>query len=266
MRPEQGSPFFTVTAVVGSYGKTQLLVDTGASETVLADWFVKEQNIPLLADTVNGTDSGGAGFEAAKTTAAAIALSSGFTGASGPLVVVPTPPVFKQLGIGGIFSPQSFFGGKAVFLDFPGKTVFAGAAAEAAVKGRTPVEVVTLSPCSQEMPDKYLLAAFLNGVPVRLYIDTGGRSAAITREFSVKLGLKGGVTKDRAGAASRRKVVRLNGVGLKIGVISSAIPVDVEPRGVSCPEAQGKLGNDFFLQYGLLLNAERDNLSLFRDR
>ena len=92
---------FVVDVSLGQFGSTKMLVDTGASDVVLLDWFAKENQIPSQNINGQGKDSGGNSFELK------MAKVDSFTLESKPypissVIVVPTPKGLKELGIGGI--------------------------------------------------------------------------------------------------------------------------------------------------------------------
>ncbi|HEX4923814.1 MAG TPA: pepsin/retropepsin-like aspartic protease family protein [Bdellovibrionales bacterium] len=251
----QGMPFLTVEVSLDGTGPVKMIVDSGASETVLADWFVEERKIPLAGAAVKGTDSGGFSFEAKR--AAVRALTVGGTRREvGQLYVVPVPPPFRQLGIAGIFGPQEFFKGEAFTLDFPNKRL------ERGLRSGSGGRVLALTPCSEKQSNKYLVEAELNGIAGRFYIDTGGRSAAITPQFAKKLGTLATTSATRAGVGSTRVVQRIGSAELRLGGVVASVPVDIETKGVSCPTADGKLGNDFLKDYALGFSADRKTLTL----
>jgi hypothetical protein len=261
--PMEKGPYTLVEVDLGAYGKTKMIVDTGASETVLAQWLVEDAKIPVSASAEKGTDSGGAQFQASQAQVRSYAVGS--KAVTVPfLYVVPAPPQFKQFGIGGILSPQSVFSGTDVLIDPARIQILLGAEASAAVANKKPAATLAIRPCSKEMDNKYVVSASLNGVAGSFYLDTGGRRSAATAAFGARLGRIAGQKDERSGAASTRTVERLSGITLKLDLMETTIDLDLEPGGVSCPTADGKIGNDILKQYAILLPAARNEVRLFK--
>ncbi|MEQ1878443.1 MAG: hypothetical protein ABL958_17505, partial [Bdellovibrionia bacterium] len=178
--------------------------------------------------------------------------------------VVPTPAEFKLGNIGGIFSPQTYFDGETVLLDFPGKKILGGKFSGKWVQGKRKLEKIKIRPCSLDSDTKYLIDLTINGVDGSFYLDSGGIRSALTRDFKAKIGAIKGEPGKRVGVAGRRDVERLSGLRLAIGRINKKITADVEPDRVACRSADGKLGGDFLRRYALLLDKKRKTITFYQ--
>ncbi len=231
-----------------------MLVDTGASDTVLSDWFVKEHSIPLLADQGKGIDSGAHRIVIKFADVDSIELGKAHY-KLGKIIVIPSPAAFKSLGIGGILSPQSVFEGKSFTLDFPRSQIVFGDEAST----RTGEKISAIA-CSGK--NKYMVSARINGASGHFYLDTGGKGAAVTTAFATHLKQLKSQKGHRSGVGSEREVIRFEEVALEVGSLFTKIPVEVELKGVACSNADGKIGNDFLKNYAVSFNEKRDQIRL----
>lgn len=106
---------------------TLLLVDTGATETLLTRDFVSSLGLPLAA-VAPGTDHGGNPVPT-WTSAAPVSLALGmFETRLDSVPVVAAPRRFARLGIGGILCPQQLDPMAMLSLDFAAGVMTVGAA------------------------------------------------------------------------------------------------------------------------------------------
>src|SRR6185369_8115158 len=86
----------------------RFLIDTGASVHTLASWFVKDAG--LQADAARGTARGSTGQEAGIRVVRQtdLAIEGGRRLPLAEAIVVDFPPMFEQLRIAGLLSPQLF--------------------------------------------------------------------------------------------------------------------------------------------------------------
>jgi len=257
-----GTSFYSTNVILKPNFKTKMLVDTGASDTVIAEWFSQENKFEVSKTKEQGKDSGGVGFELNKTRLAGMTVGGQFF-KNEYFFIVPTPRQFKDINFGGILSPQKLFNGSDFVLDFPKNQMVSGTRLAAEMSKRKLVERLNLKPCSKDATNKYLVKALLNGNEAWLYLDTGGRRSAISQSFSKKLGDLQGTQSERAGVASIRSVVTVKGMEIVLGGTHLTAAIDIEPKGVSCSGADGKLGIDILRNYALLFNAERSSVSLY---
>ena len=251
------TPFFVTKVKVGNQLAT-MLVDTGASDTVLFDWFATKSGLSISESNHRGTDSGGNSFKLRMATVSGISLG-GKKKNTAMLPIVPTVSTFRELNIGGIFSPLSFFEKEELLIDFPKRSLVSASDAKNATLGRKPIAKLPLLPCGK----KYAVNAKINGVSGLFYLDTGGQRSVVTEAFSKKLGSLIGTNGERQGVASKRSVVSVSGVQLDFGGSVNPISIDIESKKIGCAPADGKLGNDVLGSYALSFNSERTELSLF---
>lgn len=262
--PLEKLPFSLIEVELKGHGKTRMIVDTGASETVLANWFADERKVKMKAEEAEGEDSGAKTFKMRKAESGELKVGDNVRNFSG-FYVVPVPAEFKLGDIGGIFSPQTYFEDQTVLLDFPGKKILGGKFSSKWVRGKRKIERIPIRACSLDTTTKYLVDLSINGVPGSFYLDTGGIRSAITRDFKAKLTVLGpGLKAQREGVGSKRDVERFEGLKLAMGSINKKIVADVEPDRVACRNADGKLGNDFLGRYALLLDKKRKSITFYQ--
>jgi len=104
----RGFPSPVVRVSIPGQAPAQFLIDTGASVHTLAEWFVKSANIP--ADLAKGTARGSTGKETTIRVARQtdLALEDGHRLPLEEAIVVDFPPMFAELRIAGLLSPQLF--------------------------------------------------------------------------------------------------------------------------------------------------------------
>lgn len=262
MFPLHQTPFFVTKVKIGENITTRMLVDTGASDTVLFHWFALKERVPVSAATGQGRDSGGRTFQLERASVPSLSLGNTVKPVSS-LVVVPTIDSFEKESIGGIFSPQSFFKDQEFVLDFPSRKMTGGTDSQRQLKPRKHVEGLALYPCSKK-GDKFAVNVTVNGVPGRFYLDSGDQRSVITREFADKLGPLSGRQSERQGVGSKRTVETVSGLIISMGSTTIAGEIDVESKGIACSVADGKLGGDVLGKFALFFSADRKEVHLYQ--
>ncbi len=235
LTPIPNTPFYTVDVSLGEFGHTKMLLDTEASETVIADWIVKKEEIPPYLGE-EGTE-----MMRAKVTEIRLGRKSKTVKF---LYVIPTPPAFRSLKIGGVINPQKFFAQQDLFLDFPLQRLVAGNLQKSLLKKRQLLGQAPLRACSIEQENKLVTDAAINGDSSTLTLSTGLAKTSLRSEVAKQLG-----------ANSRS--------GFALGKIKAEIEIGVAPI-ANCPRAEGQLGNDILKNYGVLISADRSELRLFK--
>src|SRR5262249_39291387 len=103
----EGQPFPSplVDAMIGGE-PTTLIVDTGATHHVVAQWLARELSSPIKKAGDAGTDHTGRAVAVSRIEDASLSLS-GFGPVAAPvLLVITVPEVLRKLGVGGFLSPQ----------------------------------------------------------------------------------------------------------------------------------------------------------------
>lgn len=261
MTPLASTPFVSVTVDVAG-NPTKMVVDTGASDTVLFRWFAAAKKFPVSKASMQGRDSGGKSF--ALTTVSVSTLSIGSHKQSvGSLPVVPTVMPLQAAGIGGMLSPQTFYDKTDVLIDFPKHALAGGADAVEAVKTRKLIDKLPMASCADKPGKKFAIDVTVNGVKGRFYLDTGAQRSVMTEDFAVKLGKRKKTMAERQGVRGKPSVDTLSDMKVTFGKTQIIVPIDVELSTIACAKVDGKLGGDVLSKYALLLNGARSELALY---
>ncbi|MEQ9322847.1 MAG: pepsin/retropepsin-like aspartic protease family protein, partial [Polyangiaceae bacterium] len=154
---------------------TRLVVDTGASHTVLDVWLLEQLGVQLVESEQPG--EGHAGEKVATMRAHAPHLELEEWGAvPDDVLAVRLPPVFRTLGLGGVVSPQGLAGpGMVVILDLPASLLRSVPRDEGKKLGDSE-SLGAARPCrvgGDLGGVVYLVDGTVRGHPVRLVVDSG---------------------------------------------------------------------------------------------
>src|SRR5262245_1229468 len=99
----------------------RMVLDTGATRHVLADWVVREARVVTRASSVETADHTGKRIEVLEADPSALAIDGWAELPAAPALLVSSlPPQLRSLGVVGILSPQLLAAeGSAVVLDLP---------------------------------------------------------------------------------------------------------------------------------------------------
>ena len=164
-----------------------LLIDTGSSHNALTRTFADACGL-VRNPAGTGRDHAGDAVKTELASATEWRLGT-FTRPVEETLVVPGPPPFAPLGIVGFLSPQRFFAGSTVVLDFPGGRLFALSGSSAAIEHWLAERYrgaarATLPRVAGPHADKlYVTAQLAGGGSAVAEIDTGGT----TTEFAESL-------------------------------------------------------------------------------
>jgi hypothetical protein len=248
---------------VGTYGNAVFLLDTGANDTVLADWFVSEKQIPLVGQ--NEKTQGGEIVDAEVTLAKLSTISLGsFDREVGHILVIKSPPAFRKMKIAGIFSPQWFFEKKEFVIDFPKMRIISGEFDSKAFGTKSFVHKIPLVPCGSSATSKFAVSAKLKGVQGHFYISSGSSDGAVSNDFLHRLGNLDRYRPEEEEDDSPRSALRLVKIPFAMGKTSRLIDLKIEPRAVACEVADGRLGADFLKSYALVFSADRSHISFYK--
>ena len=234
-----------------------MMVDTGAEESVLCDWFTKSKDIPLINSTEKGSDSGNNSFglKVAKVKNLSVGV---YKKQIKQIFVIPSNPYFIKFKIGGILSPQQFFSNQGFVIDFPGKKIVYNINELKVLNKYKTLGTFDLTEVSKNI---YAIQVSLNNHTSKFYLDTGGRNGAIGKDFYSKTGIKAAKNDSRTGAAKKRKVMKTDKLALKLAELKHLVTFDMEQKKLI---AQGKIGSDVLTQYKLFFNKDRSILKLLK--
>jgi predicted aspartyl protease len=256
--PRNQDRFFIIEVIINKKHSARLIVDTGASETILTNWLAKDINLVSSKSNEASADASGKPFPVFRAKVTIFAIGS-HSRNNLSLPVVNIPSFKKEDGIAGLFSPQSFFAGMPILIDFPNAKLRWGDDADISKK-RT-LASINVQPCLRHRSSP-LINLNINGVPGKFLIDTGGFKSVLTNAFAKKLGTLSKKTSSRTGISGKRKVESVQNLKVELQSISSFLSADIEEKANGCPEADGKLGIDWISNYGLFISSDRKNISL----
>jgi hypothetical protein len=230
-RPAQ--PYVTLT--VGG-AETRALIDTGASDHVIAHAFVDDARLATVAIRAQGVDHG-AGSMPLRGLAHAEAIIPGW----GPLepnlstakdglayAVASVHPRFRELGLGAFVSPQRLVTpGHAIVVDLPGSEIVEVplSHARAALEARGAVALFTggASACLHGAGPRagvtWMTDALVEGAHAKLLVDTGAAFGDLFRDSPVGRALltRQGAADALVTAGQSLESARVEGLALRVG-------------------------------------------------
>jgi hypothetical protein len=252
----QGFPSPLVKARIAGH-EAIFIVDSGASANVLADWYVEAAGIPSAT-----TDSTAAGTSG-KTTPERLAhrlqghWSDGRQFSLNEAIVVPFPPHFKSLHLGGLVSPQLLApAGMAAVLDLRIPSLefvpFSRALSNLRRTKALTVPPDLTPPCrnadSRLVNRVYLAPVTTAGVTELMLVDTGATGTIFSDKSEIARAIESGGEPD-SGASSEgiggevnvRRIVR--DVRLLRGGHTVALNPSIGEVSAPC-DSKGQLGMD----------------------
>jgi predicted aspartyl protease len=243
-----------------------MVLDTGATRHVLADWAAREAGVATQASKVDLADHTGKRLPVLEADASALRISGwGQLARSPSLLVGSLPDALRRLGIAGIVAPQLLGGDGAVVLDMPKGEMIAmsrDAARDAyATAGKELARAGALRTCVTTGGGTLFVArAQVGGQPAELQLDTGAADSDLKEGSPPARRLAGrAVSGEKIHTAAGTFVARkLAGVRVVVGEV--AVDTDVmlapaEPR-PTCPR-DGFLGMDVLHDTVVVLAAEK---------
>ena len=238
---------------------TRLIVDTGASHTVMDVWLLEQLGVELVGSAQPG--EGHAGERVATMTARSPHLEiEGWGHVPGDVLAARLPAVFRDLGLGGVVSPQSLAStGEVVVVDLPAASLRMIARDEALSLG-APEGLGSVRPCrvGGDPPGVvFIVEGLVQGQPARLVVDSGAEHSNVLAESAAGRRL---VARAAPGEASytvsgRVQGQRVDGVTLSVGGVTTRLDLGIMPGAPSgaCPR-DGHLGLDVLRRCVLMVS------------
>jgi hypothetical protein len=244
-----------------------MIVDTGATHHVIADWLAKELSLSVTASGDKATDHTGKAVDVGRVENVSLSIS-GWGAVNPPLILVtPLPPVLRKLGIGGVLSPQLLApAGHATLLDLRGRSMsdepedLAVRHAEEQSGGATAFS--SARACGGATAGLVLLAqAVVEGEPAWLKLDSGASASSLFAPSAAgKKVLARGKGKGGEAYAAGGKFSTMTVPGAKVilGGLERVVDISVEALAppASCP-SDGFLGMDVLRSCVLVLRGEK---------
>jgi Aspartyl protease len=227
---------------------TALIVDTGASHTVVDTWLLEQLGVRLVE--AEDTEEGHAGERVTAYRAEAPKLAVAGLGSTAPAEVlgVKLPLVFRHLGLGGVLSPQSLASaGEHVVVDLVGRRLRIEPAG--GTRGSRPFGEAEPCPVGTAgaMSAVFLVDAQVSGHPARLVVDSGAAQTDLLVGSKPGQALVGRSTEGSPSftVGGRVQARRLRGARLEIGQVATTVELALMPGSSTgaCPR-DGHLGLD----------------------
>jgi len=243
--------------------ETVLIVDTGAQVSVIDAKLAAEANLALLRGAGEARDPSGNGVPMMKTDTPVIAVDG-----LGPLpnrmtAIVELPEPFRRIGIGGILSPQMLAGEHQVVLDLPRHELRLDDPAAASKVSERVFDVGAIQVCRYADGGfgaaSLIAEASIDGVPVRIELDTGASNTFVVADSAVgrKLAERtDGERKKSLTAAGEVETARFESVAAKLGEFDITGPLMMMPgkRAGACGY-EGRIGIDRLRTCTLVIGA-----------
>jgi len=266
-------PLPLVDVVIGGF-PTSMIVDTGASHHVVADWVAKEVALPVSTSGDRAVDHAGRVRTVSRAENVKLSIS-GWGAMDVPLVLVLSlPGGLRHLGIGGVLAPHLLAEpGHATLLDLRGGAMVDEAEAEAAkheVESGGAKAISSARVCGGATEGVVLVvqaAAF--GEPAWLKLDSGATASSLFEGSAAgkrALAQAAGARKDY-GASGSFTSRAVPGARVMVGEFEAAVDLAVEAGAPapSCP-SDGFLGMDVLRSCVLVLRGDRTSARCGRRR
>jgi len=264
----EGRPFASPLVDVLIAGQpTTLLVDTGATHHVVAQWLASELSLPTKKAGDAGTDHTGRAVAVSRIEDANVSLSGWGKIAAPVLLVIKVPEVLHKLGVGGILSPQALTGdGRGVILDLRLGSMTEATVAEAL--GRLGTEPggappLSLRVCGGGSADGSQLVAkvTIEGFDAEVKIDSGASHSSLFGGQGVgqKLAGRAGGTSSAYAASGRITVPTVQGAKVKLGTFEGSADIDILPAKTAAAAcaSDGYIGMDVLRSCVIVLAKDR---------
>lgn len=236
---------------------TVLLVDSGATDHVLASWFVERWNIDSYTNPDDvAVDHDGERIRARRAANVRLSLDGwGHVATSDPFVI-DLPSIFAENGIGGILAPQLLRrAGARLVLDLVGGSIAleSGNCASSAAESPhgcalTAAPIESCAPDARGVGPLFALPTTINGIVTMLVLDTGARESdvfASSRTGGELTSVPGRNPTDGYVISGRSPGISIPSVNIQIGscTFSESIILDSGAPGKLCRQ-DGVLGID----------------------
>jgi predicted aspartyl protease len=243
----------------------QLIVDTGATDHVIAGWVAREIGAQAPRPAGSATAHGGETVALGRIDGVGITLA-GFGRVNAPsLLVTEVPADVRRRGVGGVISPQALVAeGRGVIIDLvhgelvEGEAPVVRDALEAL--GTRPVAVQR---CAAPGAGVLVVEATVEGEQVGLQLDTGSTTSSVGR--STPLGQRLGRLKTgqstQITASGIHTVATVPSARVELGPHASELSLDLTARAPAGGCGQGYAGMDVLRSCVLLITRDDTRLS-----
>ena len=239
---------------------TQLLVDTGAFDHVLDEWFARQ--LAFSSPTGRGAtviDHGNRRVGMDQMAKVTLDLDGwGEIGSIAPLATKDSNSGLQRLGIGGILSPQRLLAIGSVVIDFPGGSL---SATDDAAAQRQVTAMPTSLGAAERCGGRYIIRAQVERHDARLLVDTGASNTDLRSSSPPGLALSGrsSASRESTGIGGALNTRVLSDAHVSIAQLARTMDVSVvedRARRESCP-SDGVLGMDVLASCVLAITGSR---------
>jgi hypothetical protein len=229
---------------------TWLIVDSGASHTVLDRWLVTQLGVELAPFDQGGEGHAGQRVEAMIARSPHLELAEWGPILGGDVLAVALPQLFRHLGLGGVLSPQTLaLPGTVVVVDLPASSLRLARRTEvtASKEERSLGEGRACTVGGDLEGVVYLVDGVVQGEAARLVVDSGAARSDLLAESPPGRSLASRTARggDSYTVAGRVRGRRIPGAFVTVGSVSKRLDVAILPGRPSgaCPR-DGHLGLD----------------------
>lgn len=245
--------------------RVQLLLDTGASLSVIAGWFARKARLDVRPAPNTMRDSVGATVQAQLARDVDVDVIGWGRVAEHDMLVAELPPFFEQANVGVILSPQHLVpADEAVILDLRHGRLTAGPAFEAILRFERDAGPWLTRPWVRACGDvisalpnvKFSVPVTLDGQTAVLDLDTGAEHSSVhsASKAGEALGTHAQASRNAAGIGGATSARVARDTRIAVGEVVAKADVTLTPSGetVTCP-SDGLLGMDVLQRCTLVL-------------
>jgi predicted aspartyl protease len=261
-----GRPFpLPLVEVLVAGVPTTMILDTGATRHVVADWLVREAGLPTRASNSAVSDHTGKAMSVLETDSAALRLAGwGAVPASSALLVGALPEPLRRLGIAGVVAPALCGAADALVLDMPARAMIETSLEKATARWGRAGKALSgpdsmrgcLTPAGGAL---YVVEAEVGGVRADLEIDTGAADSDLKDTSAAGRALSpravAGEQTWTAGGSFTSRILRATTI--RAGEVEMRTDVVIAPDGGAGCRRDGFLGMDVLGKSVIVLAGER---------
>lgn len=240
--------------------ETRLILDTGASHTVLDVWLLEQLGVELVPSGQPGEGHAGEAVTTSRARAPHLTIA-GWGEVPGDALAVRLPSLFRALGLGGVVSPQSLAtDDTAVILDLPESSLRRVPRDEARRDPAVSLGSADLCHVGDESDGVvYVVDAVVEGLPARLVVDSGAARTDVLAESVAGQRLRARASRGDPSYTVSGRVhgQRVDDVTLTVGQVVTTLDLGLmsgRPSG-ACPR-DGHLGLDVLMGCALVLTPD----------
>src|SRR5699024_8516792 len=187
---------------------TTMILDTGSPLNVLGFTMTQQLGLKVLAQRGRGADAAGRRIHYKPIESPRIRIENWDQLLKAPAVATRLPTIFDTLGIAGLLSPwQLTHHGQALVINFPDKrfSVMSHAMATTTLDIHAGNRIPLVASARQGAGMSYTMRVHIDGVPIKLLVDTGSTSISVYADSAI------GQKLEQAPGTLRKSVTMVSG-------------------------------------------------------